>query len=311
MFAERIHIASVGWDVDRTVEPALRRRADRVFLLAHRPSDPETDVVDQPGAGGTEVEAVVDRLGSAGVETDVRSVDQGDVYAVLGLVTTLADRQADDDTVLVNVSTGSRLAAIGAALACMDDDTDATAYYPPVPGTPAATTARAERRRVDVVPEYPIASPSRDEVVVMALVAVRDTAMYTPKKNDLIDEALAIRNDVDRPVPFAERVVGSVHGRADDGRRAVEGFDDLDSAEKKGAYRTLRTRALAELEDRGYVSIDDERVGRGDAVTLTPTGEAALQAFRHKILDVVRVLDTADAPQWLTDGLDDGAERHR
>jgi hypothetical protein len=135
--------------------------------------------------------------------------------------------------------------------------------------------------------------------------------MYTPKKNDLIDEALAIRNDVDRPVPFAERVVGSVHGRADDGRRAVEGFDDLDSAEKKGAYRTLRTRALAELEDRGYVSIDDERVGRGDAVTLTPTGEAALQAFRHKILDVVRVLDTADAPQWLTDGLDDGAERHR
>ncbi|MEF8857274.1 MAG: DUF6293 family protein, partial [Haloplanus sp.] len=150
MFAKRVHIVPVGEDVERTVAPARTMSADRVYLLA-----------DERGSAA-KAETAAERLAADGVETAIESVDHGTVYAVLGLVTTLADRHAPDDTVWVNVSTGSRLATIGAALACMDADTDAEAYH--VPAADADATAVADRTAGDdgvaVVPDYPIESPS-------------------------------------------------------------------------------------------------------------------------------------------------------
>lgn len=284
MFAKRVHIVPVGGAVERMVSPVLELSADRAYLLA-----------GEGGATRTPADSVAERLASEGVETAIEPVDQGTVYAVLGLVTTLADRHADD-VVRVNVSTGSRLATIGAALACMDDDTGAEAYHVPTDG--AAVAGR--ENDVAVVPDYPIESPSRDEVATMAIVATLDTAVYTPKKRDLIDEAIRLQHDLDRPIPFAERLVRS----ADVPATQVTAFDDLGASERKGAYRTFRERALTELEARGYVVVDDESVGRSDRITLTPTGEAALRAFRHKVVDVVTALDTRSAPDWLTDGVE-------
>jgi hypothetical protein len=99
---------------------------------------------------------------------------------------------------------------------------------------------------------------------------------------------------------FAKRV--HIVPVGDDVER-VAAFDDIGASQQKGAYRTLRERALSELEAREYVAIDDG-VGRADRLALTPTGEAALRAFRHKVLDVVAALDTRSAPDWLTEGLE-------
>jgi hypothetical protein len=286
MFAKRVHIVPVGGAVERMVSPVLELSADRAYLLP-----------DEGGATRTPADAVAERLASEGVEPAIEPVDQGTVYAVLGLVTTLADRHADD-VVRVNVSTGSRLATIGAALACMDDDTGAEAYHVPADDG----TAVADRENdVAVVPDYPIESPSRDEVATMAIIATLDTAVYTPKKRDLIDEAIRLQHDLGRSLPFAERIVRS----ADVPAAQVTAFDDLGASEQKGAYRTFRERALTELEAREYVVVDDEGVGRSDPITLTPTGEAALRAFRHKVVDVVTALDTRSAPDWLTDGVEE------
>ncbi|AZH25288.1 hypothetical protein DU502_07810 [Haloplanus aerogenes] len=276
----------MGEDIERMVSPVRKMAADRVYLLA-----------DEAESSVARAETVVERLASEGVETAVESVDHGTVYAILGLVTTLADRHAPDDTVRVNVSTGSRLATIGAALACMDDDTDAEAYHVP---TADMETVTDRENEVSVVPDYPIESPSRDEVATMAIIATLDTDVYTPKKRDLIDEAIRLQAELDGAIPFAERIVRS----ADVPAGQVTGFGDIGPSQQKGAYRTFRERALAELETREYVTIDDDSVGRSDPITLTPTGEAALRAFRHKVLDVVETLDTHAAPDWLTEGLE-------
>jgi len=288
MFAKRVHIVPVGEDVERMVPPAREMAADRVYLLA-----------DEDESSVPRGEEAAERLASDGIETTVEPVDHGTVYAVLGLVTTLADRHAPEDTVRVNVSTGSRLATIGAALACMDDDTDAEAYHVP---TADAETVANDENEVSVVPDYPIESPSRDEVATMAVIATLDTDVYTPKKRDLIDEAIRLQVELDGAIPFAERIVRS----ADVPAGQVTGFGDIGPSQQKGAYRTFRERALAELEAREYVTIDDDGVGRADPITLTPTGEAALRAFRHKVLDVVRALDTREAPDWLTEGVESG-----
>jgi len=288
MFAKRVHIVPVGEAVERMVSPVLELSADRVYLLA-----------DADGVTRAQADPVAERLASEGVEAEIEPVDQGTVYAVLGLVTTLADRHADD-VVRVNVSTGSRLATIGAALACMDDDTEAEAYHVPADDGTAVADRAMGGDDVAVVPDYPIESPSRDEVATMTIIATLDTERYTPKKRDLIDEAIGLQHDLDRSIPFAEQIVRS----ADVPAAKVTTFDDLGPGQQKGAYRTFREHALAELEAREYAVVDDESVGRSDPITLTPTGEAALRAFRHKVLDVVAVLDTRSAPDWLTEGVE-------
>jgi hypothetical protein len=281
MYAKRLHIVPVGGETERMVEPLVRMRADEAYLL----------VDDGSGAA-----AVVDRLTAEDIDVAVEEVDQGSVYAVLGLVTTLADRQDPNDTVRVNVSTGSRLATVGAALACMDEDTDAEAYVPTVDGEWDVVDGDAP---VSVVPDYPIESPSRDGLATLAMIAALDTDVYTPKKRDLIDEALGRRFALEEPIVFAERIVDGAARRPSE----VTGFDDLQADEQKGAYRTFRERVLADLEASGYVVVDDDSVGRSDPITLTPTGKATLQAFRHKVLDVVRALDGRGTPDWLTDGM--------
>jgi hypothetical protein len=108
---------------------------------------------------------------------------------------------------------------------------------------------------------------------------------------------------------YADRIVRRRLDR-DSGADQPTRFDELDSSGKKGAYRTLRTQVLDGLVEREYVEVDDSQIGRADPVTLTPTGEATLRAFRHKVLDVVSALEdhrnVEELPAWLYRGLDDG-----
>jgi hypothetical protein len=281
MYAKRIHIVPVGGETERMVEPLVEMCADETYLLVEE---------------GSDASGVVDRLSAEGIGVAVENVDQKSVYAVLGLVTTLADRQDPEDTVRVNVSTGSRLATVGAALACMDEDTDAEAYVPTVDDEGEIADGESP---VSVVPDYPIESPSRDGLAALAIVAALDTDAYTPKKRDLIDEALGLRPALDEPLVFVERIANAAERRPSE----VTEFGDLRTDEQKGAYRTFREWVLAELKTSGYVVVNDESVGRSDPITLTATGEAALQAFRHRILDVVRALKRRETPEWLTDGM--------
>lgn len=328
MHGQRVHIVPVGDDIDRMVGPAIEMRADVVYLLAHAPD--ETDEAEQIAGlpdvewgdedsveryaerlshGGFEVAAeAVERLSARGIAAPVEFVDQGDVYAVLGLATTLAHHRPADDDVAVNVSTGTRLATIGAAMARMDEDTAAQAYHVPASGDD--TAAWTDGDEVANIPDYHLESPTRDELAAMAVVAARDTSIYTAKKSDLIDWALRLRAEAGVSTDYADRIVQRRLDR-DSGADQPARFDDLDSAGKKGAYRTLRTQMLDDLVERDYVEIDDGQIGRSDPVTLTPTGEATLRAFRHKVLDVVSALDDhpdiEELPAWLRRGLHDGA----
>lgn len=323
MYGKRVHIVPVGDAVDRMITPVVEMRADVVYLLAHDPdghnSGRWTPVLDGDEVydSGTIIPDVsplrtngfdttataTERLAEEGIEVNHKFVDQYDVYSVLGQVTTIAHNRPDEDTVAVNVSTGTRLATIGAALGRMDADTAVTAYH--TSETTGETTTTSDDG-VSPVPDYHLESPSRDALAAMAIVAVRDTEMYTPQKRDLIDWGLRLRDEADISLNYIDRIIKSYHDRTGATAPPTE-FGDLDSDGQKGAYRSLRVSALDELRTREYLAIDDEQVGRADLVTLTPTGKAALRAFRHKILDVIRALytisDAESFPAVLADSL--------
>jgi hypothetical protein len=319
MHPERVHVVPLRGEHDRAVEPLLAERADRVHLLPHDGADgPRNDdratgdgTADRNGADGVEagpaeataVDAVARELRAAGIEVSVHPVDQFDVYAVFGLVTTLATGHADD-AVYVNVSTGTRLAAIGAALGCMDVSTDATPYHAagdgearhdPSDAAPPASGSGGGRP----VATYPVDSLTRSQVATLAVVAAEDDDLKTPTKRRLIDRLVGLELALDRSLAVGARIVENADGVAHTDTHA--GFDDLDSTDRKSAYRTLDSAVLGRLTEEGHVTVSD--VGQRKEVALTEQGENALRAFRHKVPDVVQELDGAGMPAWLREGV--------
>jgi len=237
-----VHIAPLGYEYDRIKEPILRYNADKLYLLR-----------DTNRLQADYHESVVDELSESGVAVQFRDVELEDMYDVLGEVTTLAD-QYQDDIVRVNVSSGPKLATIGAALACMATDASGYHVHPTSRPHPIEETPRTEGMEIaEQLPSYPLETPTTDQVQILEYIdSTRET--YTPKKSDLIT--------------FAEENELSFITRSE-------------PANEKAKFALLNNRIIEPLEENGYIEIDS--VGRTKQVLLTETGQNALRAFRHKL----------------------------
>jgi hypothetical protein len=238
-----IHVAPLGYEYDRIEAPVIEYGADTLYLLR----DPELRTADYH-----------DRLSSAlteaGVAVRSRRVDLDDIYDVLGEVTTIADGHADD-IVRVNVSSGPKLATVGAALACMATEAIGYHVHPESRAHPIETTPRTEGMELaEQLPSYPLETPSTDQVRILEHIDSMSSDAYTPKKSDLIE--------------FAESEELTFMTRSK-------------PANDKAKFALLNNRILDPLSANGYVDV--ESVGRTKQVSLTETGENALRAFRHKL----------------------------
>lgn len=294
MHPKRIHIVPLGDDRDRVLDPLLANGADHVYLLP--------DDGDETAAVEEDIET---ELSGAGVSVETHAVDHLDMYAVFGLVTTLASRPEHiDDEVFVNVSTGTRIAAIGGALGCMDVSTDATPYHvvAGADGDGVSTATRPVEPHDSTgrpVATYPVDSLTRSQTAMLAVLAVEDDERSTPKKRTLIDRAIALELALETSVKLGRTLVERASNVEDSQSRA--GFDDLTPNEKKSAYRTLDTMVLDRLIDDGHVEMVP--AGRSDQLELTDRGENTLRAFRHKITDVISHLDERSLPDWMQAGV--------
>ena len=246
----RIHIAPVGFEVERVTDPALAEGADRVYLITRPADDAARPFVDE----------VVRRLtrGPRPVEVLVRHADLWDVFGALGALRAIferehrIDRRAPDVVpIRVNVSTGTKITAIAGTLACMLWKGEP--YYAQVSRswytglTPEVRPVNDVVRRVDPVAVYELRSPSPELVEVLAALARRGGAL---RKRELLRELGldALRDANGRPLsPQAQ------HSR-------------------------LRSR-LEPLEHRwGFVRT--RRAGARGTVELAPQGRLALGLFQ-------------------------------
>lgn len=248
-----VHIVLLWQDQDRILEPIDEYRPNRVYVLYHEDPAMET-------ASHTELQSTVEDLGTT-VETC--PVDLFDMYDVMGAVTTIADSHTDD-TVRVNVNSGTQQSAIGATMACMDEGTKATPYVVDVAGEEASTepvpdSANGGATELTI---YQIDSPSRDQVAALAIIEAHDTQAKSAKKRTLIDEGMEY------------------------GFEFLEGKTEPD----KGDYNKLKSRITAPLDARGYISI--EQHGTRHYMTLTDAGKQTLRAFRHRAETVIQDLES-------------------
>ena len=240
---EEVHVAPLGYEFERITEPVLEYGADTLYLLG-----------DSELASVTYHEELESVLTDHGITVHRCEVDLGDIYDVLGEITTIVDRHADD-IVRVNVSSGPKLAAVGAALACMATDASGYHVHPETRSHPVDEVPRTSGMRLaEELPSYPLRTPTRDQVRVLDYIETTTTEVYTPKKSDLI--TFAEENDLS----FIVR---------------------SDPANDKAKFALLNNRIVDPLVEKNYLEI--ESVGRTKQVRLTETGQNALRAFRHKL----------------------------
>lgn len=240
----RVQIAPLGYERDRVFLPATRLNADRLYLLV----EPDTYTTVSYH------ETLRDDLESEGIEVEDHEVSLHDVYDVMGVTTTVAAKHADDE-VLVNISSGTNVAAVGAAIACMTTHATAFSVEPESYGHDIHE-APLTRGVVDIgqLPDYPIESPTREQIAVMGYVRERDDRGYTVHKRDLIE--------------FAER-------------EELPFMTESPTENRQSKYRRLDAHVVDPLESKGY--LDLRRAGRRTLVSLTETGESVYRAFEHKL----------------------------
>ena len=247
----RIHIAPVGFEVERVTDPILSERADRAYLLTRSGDD----------AAAPFLEEVVRRLAAAPYPIDVR-VERTEIWNVFGALALYrrifeAERRSDrrDPGVVpirVNVSTGTKITAIAGTLACMLWRGEAyyvqlaRAWYSGL--TPRLRPVNDVVRGIDPVSVYELRAPGPDLVEVLEALARRGGSL---RKRELIREL-----GLDR--------LTRADGRA---------------ASPQAQHSRLRTR-LVPLEHRwGFVQSDAG--GARGRVRLTDQGRLALLMFGH------------------------------
>lgn len=265
----RVHIAPLGYERDRVVEPVRIEAADVVYLLVDDPNrtDAEHGDVDAdadwsspdnenvPWAAATAYQRAVREELDSLCEARGVPVDIHNVYDVMGVTTTIAAAH-DDDQVFVNISSGTNVAAVGAAIACMTTaalpySVEPESYGHDVEAEPLSRGVAS----IDRVPDYPIEAPTREQVHIMGYLYEQTVENpYTLNKRSLIQRA----NDYG--LPF---------------------LANYSTESRQSEYRRLDAAIIDPLVEKGYVRL--EPAGKRKNVVLTDTGVSVYRAFQHKV----------------------------
>ena len=236
----RVHIAPVGYEVDRIVLPAKQEKADRVWLLIHenRSEDKAVPFITK----------VTDKLEKSGIQTIQESHDRRDLFQIIRAVKHIIEKEAGND-IYVNLATGSKIQAIGTMMACMmfNDDSNIHPFYVEAKkyvgfeGTKALSTGIKE---IQNVPPYSIKIPN--EKLVGALRIIIENGGKITKKN-----MAASAEDKD---------LISVNPRDEENRSMVR-------------FTSLEKNIIQPLEEWGFVTI--EKIGRNRWIKITQEGQNA------------------------------------
>jgi len=118
----RVHIAPVGYEIDRIVLPAKKLRADKVILLVHdNPSeDKATKFYDK----------ISSQLKKLNIEVSIEYHNRVKLFQIIKTVKKLI-KQESGNIVSVNLASGSKVQAIGCMMASMmfNDDKNVNPFY--------------------------------------------------------------------------------------------------------------------------------------------------------------------------------------
>jgi len=159
----RVHIAPVGYEIDRVVLPAKQERADKVWLLVHENKSDDKAVPF--------VSKITKQLEKLRIEVVQESHDRRDLFKIIRAVKSIIEQEKGNE-IYVNLASGSKIQAIGTMMACMmfNDDSNVHPFYVEAanyPGFDAKQPLSTGIKDIVDVPPYSIKTP--DQKLVDAL----------------------------------------------------------------------------------------------------------------------------------------------
>jgi len=182
----RVHIAPVGFEIDRIVISAKRMKADKVWLLVHE--NPSQDKATRF------IEKIRKELKKAKINVELLSHNRLDLFMILKSVKEIIEKEKENN-VYVNVSSGSKIQAIGCMMACMmfNEKENVKPFYVEAEhylgfeGTQQSTGIK----ELVQLPSYKIHTPKRE--LIEALRIIKENKGRMPKKDMA---AIAVRDEI-------------------------------------------------------------------------------------------------------------------
>ena len=178
----RIHIAPVGFEVDRIVVPAIYMKADRVWLITH-----DKHKEDE---GDKFVKLIQAKLKTSRIECLQEQADRIDLFDVLRVLRTIILKEKDN-SILVNVSVGSKIQAIASMMACMMFKDVANILVPERYNSSLLKEDKQETegvKQILAMPEYKIELPNEKLIKCLDIISRKEDGNIT--KRELKDSAL-------------------------------------------------------------------------------------------------------------------------
>ena len=171
----RIHVATVDHHVERMIEPMIRHRADKAYLLAFGEKDSVSEFLKRAKT----------ILKKEHVTVQVVYVDIWDLMACINAVRKIIQDEKNNQ-VFLNVSTGTKISAISFMLACMLWNCEP--YYAKTEYSdikiPRKITSEKIKEVIEI-PTYKIITPKQE--LLLLLKTVKDNEGRIKKKY-LIEE---------------------------------------------------------------------------------------------------------------------------
>jgi len=237
----RVHIAPVGFEIDRVVIPAIEMKADKVYLLRH-----DNYAEDK---SGPYLEKIAKKLENKNISTEIVNVNRYRLFGIIRVVKEIIIKERDSD-IYLNIASGSKIHAVGCMMAAMlkDDRANIHPYY-----------AQAE-----TYPKY-----SGKEQQTFGVEEIHDLPTYqirTPPPKLL--EALSIIKAEDRITKKRLAEIADDHDLINVGARE-ENF-------QQARFASLDKNIIHPLEhDWEFIKV--EKVGRNRIITLTKEGRYAAE----------------------------------
>jgi len=172
----RVHIAPVGFEIDRIVIPAKKMKADKVWLLIHE--NPSED------KAGPFVEKITKKLKKENIKVAIEHHNRLDLFKIIKSIKEIVAKEEGND-IYVNLASGSKIQAIASMMACMmfNDSQRIKPFYAEAesyPGFEGKQMSYGVKNLMEI-PTYEIKIPKPE--LVQALKIIKDQNGRIRKKD--------------------------------------------------------------------------------------------------------------------------------
>jgi len=171
----RVHIAPVGYEIDRIVIPAKEQKADKVCLLVH--DNPSQD------KALSYIEKITKLLKKEKIKVEKEYHNRLDLFQIIKSVKKIIEKEKEN-TIYVNLASGSKIQAIACMMACMmfNEKKNLIPFYAEAKEYPGFEGKQMSYgvKNITQVPTYEIKVP--DEKHLQALKIIKENGGKITKK---------------------------------------------------------------------------------------------------------------------------------